>query len=412
MFSSVNAVKEDMDLQQGTAVSAPEYCLDFRNLAESFDRQRRIPKRMHRILIARNGSTGDWVGPNTEMDELIDFHEAAKEFMLQNADFELQWWYHDDCERYLAAHFDPCVLQAFHRVKAYAFKVDLMRFAILYREGGWYGDLRHYVLTSLSQGCGRVAAAYEQGMDCSSDMQWFSCCQDGVFVPADVQATFDSDLSASLSPGYNYQHEVKLADATRAREIRVALMQNGFLGAAAGHPFLKIAIAEAVRNVQLGFYGSNPWEPTGPTLLMRSIATYFGDGSRLGRNMLFDGLGDGVETASEYVNSIRPHMPYPEFACFGRFVHAPPEMIEREVYQVGDPASVLVSHKGLFQRRRHERLEKFKANEWQHPDFGPGSGWNGLGGNNYLALWCQRNMYKQQRGCRRPTAGKSRRTRP
>jgi len=375
----------------GGAPAAPEYCIEFAP-SKRFGPARRIPKRMHRVLIAK-APDGGWVDACTEAEDLIDFRAAADAFVATNPDFTLSWWYHDDCERYLAEHFDPILLWTFRKHVAYACKADLMRLVILYREGGFYGDLKHYTLASLSDAFGDAAGCI--------GTQWFSACQDGVFMPAEVGAGLDPSVAAACCRAYDYEaFTAELDAATRARETKVALMQNGFLGAAAGHPFLKLAIAEAVSFAQAADHGDNPWEPSGPTLLMRAIASYFGDGLKLGRHLLFERLTDAataapLETASAYALSVRQQLPYDSFATFGRFVHAPPELIEREVYQIerapGTPL-VLVSHKGVFEAARRDRLRRARGLGRQ-TSTGPGAGWRGLGGNNYLALWCERRMY-------------------
>ena len=399
-----------------------EPCTDFRAGRSPFAEQTSaIPRVMHRVLIAKDVATGAWIGseggagthsaPPAASEDVTDFREAAADFATHNPDFDLRWWHHDDCEAFLAAHYDARVLGAFRRHKAFACKADLMRLAILYRSGGWYGDLKHYALASLTDAFrGSGGGGATSG---GPPLQWFSCCQDGVFLPPDVHAAMGDGLRAQLRRGDDFADAPELDEATKAYETRVALMQNGFLGAAAGHPFLRIALCRLVALAEAAAVGNNPWEPTGPALLMWSVASYFGEGDRLGRNMLFTPAAGATTpelTASAYVASVRERLPHPNFARFGRFVHAPGPLIDREVYKLdGPPGTVLVSHKGVFEERRAARRAAAAAAEQQRrPSMpsrrssgaafvsakgAPGAGWRGLGGNNYLALWCARDMY-------------------
>ena len=82
----------------------------------------KIPKIFHHI----------WVGPNTISDESVRFINRIKEL---HPDYEFRLWTNEDLT---TDNFSN--LEFIHKAKKYAQKADIMRYEILYRQGGIYLD--------------------------------------------------------------------------------------------------------------------------------------------------------------------------------------------------------------------------------------------------------------------------------
>lgn len=99
-----------------------------------------IPKVIHKIIITDDGKIPKFP-PKLK--------EAIESWYRMNPDHRVVWWSGNDCERYIKEHFDDRTLAAYMKLKPYAFRCDFVRQLILYREGGWYSDLRQVCLHPL-----------------------------------------------------------------------------------------------------------------------------------------------------------------------------------------------------------------------------------------------------------------------
>lgn len=80
--------------------------------------------------------------PSHEHDPLPSVIRSAVQTVrecLPAADHVL--WRRTELRNFLSVHFEPQVLQAFDRLRPYAYQSDLARYCLLYKLGGWYVDL-------------------------------------------------------------------------------------------------------------------------------------------------------------------------------------------------------------------------------------------------------------------------------
>lgn len=99
-----------------------------------------IPKCIHKIIITDDGKIPTF---NPKLKDAIET------WYRMNPGYKVKWYSGQDVERYIEEHFDERTLAAYRKVKPYAFKCDFARQLILYREGGWYSDLRQVCLHPL-----------------------------------------------------------------------------------------------------------------------------------------------------------------------------------------------------------------------------------------------------------------------
>ena len=92
-----------------------------------------IPMVIHKVFIVDGG----------KVPPLPDgMKKALETWYRMNPGYKVKIYSGDDCVAYIKEHFDDEILMAYHALKPYSYKCDLMRHLIMYNEGGWYTDAR------------------------------------------------------------------------------------------------------------------------------------------------------------------------------------------------------------------------------------------------------------------------------
>lgn len=187
-----------------------------------------IPKLIHKIIITDDGKIPEF---NEELTQAIEtwYHLNPK--------YEVVWYSGEDIEQYIQEYFDARTLAAYKKVKPYAFKCDFARQLILYKEGGWYSDLRQVCLHALPS-----SHDYYCVVDCPPNQ---------------------------------------------------LCMYNALIGTVPGHPITKKYIDTMIFNIEHDHYGLDCLYVTGPGVYMQSAIDYV-------RTHPAD-CGVGVHTSDEYI---------------------------------------------------------------------------------------------------------------
>ena len=98
-----------------------------------------IPKIIHKIIITDDNKT-------PLFPELM--LKAVYSFKIMNPNYELRLYNGDDCINYITTYFSKRELYAFNTLIPYAYKCDLMKYLILFNEGGYYSDMKSVCLKS------------------------------------------------------------------------------------------------------------------------------------------------------------------------------------------------------------------------------------------------------------------------
>lgn len=155
--------------------------------------------------------------------------EAVEEYLDRSllVDPTLTSYYYDDEESRNIIK-DECgeeLLQAFDALIPGAYKSDLFRLCVLYTYGGYYTDISVSFLKPLQS-----------------------------FVPRNVSLVVPADPQLFSSNG----------------------VWQGLLGARKGHPLIKLAIKQAIENIDSCYYGETALDVTGPKMLGGVLAKYLG----------------------------------------------------------------------------------------------------------------------------------------
>jgi mannosyltransferase OCH1-like enzyme len=140
--------------------------------------------------------------------------------LKNNPEFDYYLYSDDACAKYIEKNYPKDVLTAFHTLKPGAYKSDLWRYCILYREGGVYLDIKYNTLESLKSIISRSPE---------------------VFV---------KDVKHGILDGCFY---------------------NGVMISKPGNEVFKSCIDEIVNNSKRKSYNSNGLDVTGPCLLGRHL---------------------------------------------------------------------------------------------------------------------------------------------
>lgn len=190
-----------------------------------------VPKVIHKVIIVDGG----------EMPEFPEgMKKALETWYRMNPGYKVKMYSGKDCEAYIKTHFDEEVLEAYRTLKPYSYKCDLMRQLILYKEGGWYVDMR---------------------MVC--------------IEPLDTLNKLNNDLYVSI-------------DTPQQR----LCMCNGFIGAVPGHPVSKKMIDIILWNVKQKHYGVDCLSPTGPGAYIYACIDYirmYPEKCLIGKHLLENG---------------------------------------------------------------------------------------------------------------------------
>ena len=147
------------------------------------------------------------------------YNDMLKE---QNPEFQFHLYDDNDCREFISQNFDSDVLYAFDSLKPGAYKADLWRYCVLYKNGGIYLDIKYYGINRFK------------------------------LMVLTEKEHFSNDWSPK-SKGLNINCEQGVYNA-----IIVSLP---------GNEILKKCIDRIVLHVKNKFYGLNPLHPTGPFLL-------------------------------------------------------------------------------------------------------------------------------------------------
>ena len=156
---------------------------------------------------------------------------TMEENRRNNPEFTFHLFNDAECRRYIHDHFEADVLEAYDRLIPGAFKADLWRLCVMWREGGIYLDAKFSIRVPLREYVAGISGPW--------------------MVKDDWQPRQDQ-----TSP---YQ---------------------GILLAPPGHPVFLRGIRKSVENVALRFYGFTCLEPTGPIMIANILsaeerATFF-----------------------------------------------------------------------------------------------------------------------------------------
>ena len=194
----------------------------------------------------------------TGIDEYInipeDVYKVFSETVGLNPGFTIKYYSDKDSREFIKNNYDNDILISYDKLIPGAYKADLFRYCILYKNGGIYSDLTQ-----------RFTIPFRKLIDLEND---------NLYLVKDI------DHYKINGEGYSKGIQISFMASRPGNEI-----------------FLK-AIKQIVRNVDDKFYGDNPLHPTGPSLFYNILQNYKDDYKmelkETGKNKIVNDLDETV----------------------------------------------------------------------------------------------------------------------
>ena len=174
--------------------------------------------------------------------------ECVNKLKKANPEFEHHLYDDNDCREFIRINFDSNVLNAFDRLISGAYKADLWRYCVLYKNGGIYLDIKYEPVDGF---------------------KFIELVDNEYFVLEkpyyNMNLSLENELKLINSPNY-YQTVYNKIDDELWKNKQLGIY-NGFMICKANNPILFECIQTIVINVKNKYYGYNRLYPTGPGLL-------------------------------------------------------------------------------------------------------------------------------------------------
>lgn len=203
----------------------------------------------------------------------------------ENPDFTHHLFDDEDCRKYIETHFDKEVLVAYDTLIPGAYKADLWRYCVLYKDGGIYMDIK---------------------LQCEPNFRLLELVDKEHFVldrPHIKRISLADELAWIQSP--HYSTSVYENVDSNIWENGTLGLYNAFMVCKPNNPVLKKCIDKIVDNTKKKTYGYGQLYPTGPGLLG---ALYFGrDREKIHKIDLYNSLnGDCILSKNKKILSHYP----------------------------------------------------------------------------------------------------------
>ena len=174
--------------------------------------------------------------------------DCVERLKKDNPEFEHHLYDDADCRAFISENFDGSVVEAYDSLIPGAFKADLWRYCVLYKNGGIYLDIKFQCEPGFSL------------KELTKDDETFILDR----PYGDLSLPTDVNLALLNSPTfYDMLHE-QTSNTWKNKQIG---LYNAVMASYPNNPVLYECIQHIVKNVRNGYYGYNPLYPTGPGLL-------------------------------------------------------------------------------------------------------------------------------------------------
>jgi len=194
----------------------------------------------------------------TGIDDYRNIHEDVynvfSETIKLNPGFKINYYSDKDSRDFIKNNFESEILLTYDKLIPGAYKADLFRYCILYKNGGIYSDLTQ-----------RFTIPFNKLIDLEKD---------NLYLVKDIE-------------------HYKINGDGYSKGIQIS-----FMASRPGNEIFLKAIKQIVKNVNDKFYGDNPLHPTGPTLFYNILQDYKGEYKmelkETGKNKIVNSKGETV----------------------------------------------------------------------------------------------------------------------
>ena len=183
-----------------------------------------------------------------------DVYNVFQETIKLNPEFKIKYYSDKDSRDFIKNNFESEILLTYDKLIPGAYKADLFRYCILYKNGGIYSDLTQ-----------RFTIPFNKLIHLEKD---------NLYLVKDIE-------------------HYKINGDGSSKGIQIS-----FMASRPGNEIFLKAVKQIVKNVNDKFYGDNPLHPTGPTLFYNILQDYKGDYKvelkETGKNKIVNSKGETV----------------------------------------------------------------------------------------------------------------------
>ena len=183
-----------------------------------------------------------------------DVYNVFRETIKLNPEFKIKYYSDKDSRDFIKNNFESEILLTYDKLIPGAYKADLFRYCILYKNGGIYSDLTQ-----------RFTMPFNKLIHLEKD---------NLYLVKDIE-------------------HYKINGDGSSKGIQIS-----FMASRPGNEIFLKAVKQIVKNVNDKFYGDNPLHPTGPTLFYNILQDYKGDYKvklkETGKNKIVNSNGETV----------------------------------------------------------------------------------------------------------------------
>jgi mannosyltransferase OCH1-like enzyme len=194
--------------------------------------------------------------------------ECVEKLKKKNPEFNYYLYDDSDCRNFIKNNYSNEILNAYDNLIPPAYKADLWRYCILYKNGGIYLDIK---------------------FQCEPGFKLIELVDKEYFVlDRPYSNSIDLNKEIELVNDRNYYNNIlKFTDSIFWKENEIGIY-NAVMVCKPQNPVLLECIKAIVNNVKNKYYGYNPLYPTGPGLLGEIFIN--GDTEKINKFELFNSL--------------------------------------------------------------------------------------------------------------------------
>jgi len=170
--------------------------------------------------------------------------ECVKKLKKDNPEFEHHLYDDKMCKEFIKNNFDKEVLESFNKLKPGAYKADLWRYCVLYKNGGIYLDIKY---------------------QCAPGFKLIELTDKEYFVLERPYADLSMTIKKNLELIKDIDKYISLSTSDLWKNKKIGIY-NALIVCRPGNETMYKCIQKCIENIKSNVYGYSPLEPTGPIL--------------------------------------------------------------------------------------------------------------------------------------------------
>jgi mannosyltransferase OCH1-like enzyme len=177
--------------------------------------------------------------------------ECVEKLKKDNPEFEHHLYDIEDCRKFIGKHFDKEVLDAYDKLKPLAYKADLWRYCVLYKNGGVYLDVKY---------------------QCEPGFKLIELTDKEYYVLERPYINTNISIKKNIKMINKHNYLKNIDKKLWSNNIGI---YNALIICKPKNKLIFQCIQQCIQNIKNNFYGYNFLHPTGPSLIGDIFNEYF-----------------------------------------------------------------------------------------------------------------------------------------